>query len=42
MPGVKVDQREALAVTTGLTDSVYLVRPNGINGNIQIEDVHGR
>ena len=25
-----VDQREALAVTTGLTDTVYFVRPTGI------------
>ena len=25
-----VDQREALAVTTGLTDTVYLVRPTWI------------
>ena len=27
---VMVDQREALAVTTQLTDTVYLVRPTGI------------
>ena len=27
---VMVDQREALAVTTRLTDTVYLVRPTGI------------
>ena len=27
---VMVDQREALAVTTGLTDMVYLVRSNWI------------
>ena len=27
---VMVDQCEALAVTTGLTDTVYLVRPTGI------------
>ena len=25
-----VDQREAFTVTTGLTDTVYLVRPTGI------------
>ena len=28
--GVMVDQREALAVSTELTDTVYLVRPTGI------------
>ena len=27
---VMVDQREALAVTTRITDQVYLVRPTGI------------
>ena len=27
---VMVDQREALSVTTRLTDQVYLVRPTGI------------
>jgi hypothetical protein len=30
MVGVMVDQREALAVTTGLANTVYLVRPTGI------------
>ena len=30
VPGVMVDQREALAVTNGLTDTVYLVSPTGI------------
>jgi hypothetical protein len=28
--GVMVDKREALAVTTESTDTVYLVRPTGI------------
>ena len=28
MPGVMVDQHEALVVTTGHTDTVYLVLPN--------------
>ena len=31
MPGVMLDQRVALAVTTGLTDTDYLVRPTGIS-----------
>ena len=30
VPGVMVEQGEALAVTTGLTDTVYLVRPTVI------------
>jgi hypothetical protein len=29
-----VDQREALAVTTELTDTVYLVRPAGIQNHL--------
>ena len=29
-PGVMLNQHEALAVSTGLTDTVYLVCPNGI------------
>ena len=29
-PGVRVEQHEALAVTPGLTDMVYLVWPTGI------------
>jgi hypothetical protein len=30
-PGIMVDQREALAVTAGLTDTVYLVHPTQIS-----------
>ena len=30
LPRVMVDQREALAATTGVTDTVYLVRPTVI------------